>query len=138
MMGKNIRFMGKTINTHQLATRNEVMQALNERASFVDLEPIRERYESIWGDDLTWRYPISDGSSAGAVIIPVQEGFLWLPYDEVDKELMELISIDEIEFLDHEGVAVLYRELKSYTDGLLDALDDMRTILQNALPGEKS
>lgn len=123
-MDRVIHFMGLEIPVAKLATKAEVLAALYKDSSFASLEPIRERYEVSFGSDLAWRYPISDGTGAGAIFMPVQEGFLWMPYDEMDKEFMEIITYRDIQLLDFKGASVLYEEYMSYSNQLLSALSD--------------
>ena len=132
-IGNAIRFMGIMIHVSSLATKAEVLQTLQTDSSFIGLEPIRSRYEAEFGNDLTWRYPIPDGTITGAIFLPVQEGFLWMPYADLEPEFMGVITYDEIELLDFEGALVLFEEYMSYSYQLLSALSDVCFTLRRNL-----
>ena len=80
---------GHEINRTQLAPADEVTSLLECDADFVALEPLRMRYAMQFGDELCWTIPASHGSHLGCVLLPVQEGILYLPYDQIDAERYE-------------------------------------------------
>lgn len=81
---------GKKYPRSQLATKAEVLDQLSQAgASFAALEPIRERYMELHGNDLCWSYPVYMYNHLGCVLMPVQEGILYLPYNSLDHETYE-------------------------------------------------
>jgi len=77
----------KTMDKSKLVSRAEVLQHLSANgAHYPSLAQIINQYEEHFGIDPVWHYPLSDDRNNGAFIVPVQEGYLWLPYNEVDSE----------------------------------------------------
>lgn len=67
----------------------------------------------------------------GAFIIPVQEGFLWLPYDEAAKHEGEVLLIQDARLMAADDCEVLSDDVQSYTNGLVDALGDIKVHLHS-------
>ena len=59
------------------------------------LADLREEQMETYQNELIWRYPISEGNSAGGFITPVREGILWIPYDEMEREEGEILILDD-------------------------------------------
>lgn len=81
------QYMGWPWQPEKLLSKDELLEELKsggetDRA----MASIRHYEEEIAGQELMWWYPISLGSCAGAFIVPVKEGVLCVPYDEMDRE----------------------------------------------------
>ncbi len=125
-----IAYMGKQIERKRLFSKHYILHLLEEEgACFTALENVRNWYDQQFGNELYWNYPFCDGLHNGAGILPVQEGFLWLPYDEVDAETYEQYLLDDASLLTTAEAASLLKELKAYMKGLCAALDDIGTEL---------
>lgn len=125
-----ITYMGKRIDRKTLVSALDVLSLLKEEGPwFTTLEKIRERYEEQFGNVLYLNYPFSDGPHNGAGILPVQEGFLWLPYDELDSETYEQYVLTDASLLTADEAAILVNELKAYTKGVCGALEDIQVEL---------
>lgn len=125
-MPKPFSYMGVEVEPLRLFSMPRVLSLIHYNgASSETLDLIRERYRSLFGAELIWRYPIFDATGDGGVLIPVREGFLWLPYDEDGAEPTEYYCVKEAHLLDQDSVRTLLRELNSYTDGLRAALSEM-------------
>lgn len=121
-----ITYMGQRIERKRLFTKHYILALLeDEGACFTTLENVRNWYDQQFGNELYWNYPYCDGLHNGAGILPVQEGFLWLPYDEVDSETYEQYLLDDASLLTAAEVQSLLKELKAYSGGLCAALEDV-------------
>ncbi len=117
-------------NREKLLPKDELIAYLdkwgaNDRA----LSDIREQYTELLGDDPFWRYPISECEHAGGIIVPVKEGFLWLPYNEMDEDDYEIYLTKDAHLLGAEACEVLAKEFQSYATALCDVLRFMATEL---------
>lgn len=102
-----------------LKSKDEVVEYLKENGEHEpSLAEIGHQYESTFGIDLIWKYPLTDNIHEGAFIVPVQEGFMWLPYDEIDREYYEILLPDEATMLDTESCAYFMESLRHYTNDL--------------------
>ena len=127
-----IYIAGIAVDPEKLFSRQELLDLLfNEGETDCTLSKVRERYHEDFGNELVWRYPYSDGMHAGLVIVTVQEGFISLPYDYVDKEVYEIFELDETAMFDVESLECFIDDYKSISDDLLGAMGDMLTILRN-------
>lgn len=103
----------------KLMSRDEVLAFLTENGEHEpSLAKIADQYETQLGFDPIWRYPLSDDMHEGAFIVPVKEGFMWLPYDEIDTEYYEILLPDEASMLDAECCDYFKKSLRDYTDQL--------------------
>ena len=121
---------GITIDPAKLMTRQEVLDILEEDGGTDrGLAQIRNHYHDIFGNELAWRYPYSDGLHIGTVIVVVQEGFLSLPYDIVDKDFYEFFELEEGYLFDTKAMQCFIDDFTSLSADLLGAMQDMRDIL---------
>jgi len=126
-----MEFMGIQISRSKLMSKQELTDYF-ARFGQSDriLADIRDKYEAAFGNELIWRYPNSDGYHLGFFIVPVKEGFLALPYDEVDREDYEIMIVDDATLLDAESLKHYIDDWLSYTDDLIGAMRDMIRILK--------
>jgi hypothetical protein len=120
------------IDAAKLMPKDELIAQLRDNGeSDRALAEIRERYQTEFGNELIWYYPISDGKHMGAFIVAVQEGFISLPYDAADKEDYELFELDDAAMFDADAMQVFIDDWRSFSDDLLGAMTDMQCILRD-------
>lgn len=132
---------GVTIDKSKLLSKRElldhmIMNGSDDRS----LSSVREQYLNDFGNEFIWRYPISDSEHAGGSIVVVKEGFLWLPYDWIDKDHYEIYSITQAKMFDAESLEVFIFDWVSVSDDLMWAMSDMLCVLRKnkpAIPSEK-
>ena len=123
---------GILIDPRKLLSKSELLDFLrengeNDRA----LASIRACYYNDLGNELIWRYPISDGKHLGTYIVIVKEGFISLPYDSVDREDGELLELTDAAMFNAYGMQFFIDDWRSFSDDLLCAMGDMLSILRN-------
>lgn len=128
-----MRLLGMCIDTDKLLSKQDLVNHLKQDgASDRALEPIRERYFNEFGNELIWRYPVSDGFHLGIFIVAVQEGFLRVPYDAVDDEGYELLAVNGAALLDAISLQYLRDDWQQYSDALSNAMTGMLRILHGS------
>lgn len=130
-------FMGRPLEFSKLMPLKDVIEQMQKSgADDRALLEVRDYYAKVLGYDPVWRYPISDNEYLGSALIPVQEGFLYLPYDYVDAQDYECYCLDECTLLDYDTARSLQQTMKDYADGLDSALNDISFILADRqIPG---
>ena len=122
---------GIEIDVSKLISKDELLKELKSGgASDRALSDIRNRYFELFDNELIWRYPISDSEHAGVTIVVVKEGFLCLPYYDMDKTDYELFELEHAYLLDEHSLENFIDDWKSFSDDLLGALNDMLRIIQ--------
>ena len=94
------------------------------------LEHDRLRYYAAHGNELCWRYPISDGIHAGAFILATKDGYLSLPYNSMDEEDYEILVLDDAVFHDLASLTTFLSDWEDFSADLTDALREMCRILE--------
>lgn len=113
----------KSIDKSKLMKKEEVIRFLEDNgACEPTMAKLSEQYQESVGIDPIWRYPLSDDMHNGGFIVPVQEGYLWMPYDEVDQEYYEVILPEEARLLDAECCERFQKDLREYADSLCAVL----------------
>ena len=102
-----------------LPTKDELLEQLSE-GGYTDreLSHIRDEMMEKLGFDPVWRYPFCHDGGLGAVLIPVKEGFLWLPYNIIDIEDNEVYDAENARLLDAESCEHLLQEMQEYVESL--------------------
>ena len=117
---------GIQFDPQQLMSKDELLDFLRENGeSDRGLSKIRERHHETYGNELMWRYPISDGMHLGTFIVAVKEGFISLPYDSVDREEGELLELQDASMFDGESMDYFIDDWRSFSDDLLGVMKDM-------------
>lgn len=107
----------------KLWTMDKVLAYLRKHGSSDrELDEIRDKLARRLKVDPAWRYPVSDGFNAGGVILPVEEGYLFLPYNEMDREDYEIYDLDRAYLLDQDAIGYLLDEFRSYADALCEEM----------------
>lgn len=126
-----IQYMGQQLDPCMLYAQGHILDLLQRKGAFDQtLAEIRSDYLERFGLDLIWKYPLSDDMAGGGTIIPVQEGFLYLPYNDILRTQGAKYDLKKAELLTAKEVHTLRSECKAYMDGLLSALGDMEQALQ--------
>ena len=130
-------YMSMEIDPESLPTKDELIARLKEDGGMDRaFAPVREEQYERYGSELVWRYPISEGYAAGGFILPVREGILWVPYDEIEKEEGEILLLDDAELLDAGACEVMADDFRRYADGLCSMLREAAVICKAARKGE--
>ncbi len=125
-------YMGLPIDAACLLSKQELLDHLSENGTDDRaIAELREQQYARFGKELMWRYPLSDGCALGGFIFPVQEGFLWIPYDEIDKERGELLVLENAELMDTAALSLLREDFASYAAELCAALRDAERIVRD-------
>lgn len=133
-MQNQIKINGIKIDTSKLMTKQTFLDHLEENgATDRALAEIREQYYKMFGNELMWHYPISDGMHAGVMIVVVQEGFISLPYHEIDIEEYELFELNHVAMFDEDSLGIFIDDWKSFSVDLLGALNDMLGIVKGVI-----
>lgn len=114
--------MGNIVSS-DLYSRSEVENLL---CSSDSLDEVCSHYAEKYSNQLVWAYPFSDDMQGGGAIVPVREGFLFIPYSDQKRGY----NMSGIELLDTNTVKTMKIECEAYFDGLFAALDDIETMLQ--------
>lgn len=132
-------YMNAALNPKELPAMTDLLASLSENgADDRALSHLREEQWEKFSKELIWRYPISEGESAGGFITPVQEGMLWIPYDSMDKEDGELLELNQAHLLSSEVCQYLLEDLRSYTDGLCAMLQEAAVICSSVQNNQES
>jgi len=117
---------GVSIDPEQLYSQQEVIAILNKGSSAdCDLVAIRNNYDKKFGSELIYRYPHTVGMDLGVVLTPVKEGFLCIPFNEMDSEDYEIFEPDKASLLSAGELKSIKKEWDRYTRGLSSALSSM-------------
>lgn len=104
---------------NKLLSREALIRVLEEWGGHDRaMSHVREHYEGELGCDPIWRYPISLDTCNGGFLVPVKEGYLFIPYDEVDSEDYEILMLDEACLMDVESSVYMAGELQTYFGAL--------------------
>lgn len=123
---ETIELAGLPIHVADLAKTEEVMELLQEGApSFTSLEPIRAQYNAQFGNELCWTCPIFHDGHSGCVLLPVQEGVLYLPYNDMDHDTYEQFDLQGMGLLTKATLQGLLAALRRSTTELLHVLSDI-------------
>jgi len=119
-------FMQLKTKSDELYTKDELLKHLRENGeSDRALTKVREKYLENFGNELVWRYPVSDGLHAGFLIVVVQEGFLSLPYDIMGRVEGEIFVMERAALLNEDALECFITDWALYSDDLLSALKGM-------------
>ena len=131
-MLKDFNYMGKEIDASKLMTQEAFLGKMRKRRpTDAALDSIRNLYEVRFGMDLAWRVPAMEEPHRSAVIIPVREGFLWLPISPLSTEEEVTYDLNKMELLDERSADVILREFNTYADGLITVLVDIKNSLKD-------
>ena len=125
-----ITINGVQIDPEKLMSKDELLDYLRENGEDDKaLAKVRENYYQIFGNELIWQYPISDGLHLASCIAVVREGFLNLPYDDVDTHYGELYELDDAKLHNEVSLQLFLDFFKPFADDLISALTSMLAIV---------
>lgn len=128
---KSGRYMGIQLTCEKLLSKDALLCRLEgANANYSGLEEIRDEYSDVFGKDVVWNYPLDDDLHTGFMFIPVKEGFLSLPYNEVRKGTFEEFLLEEAKLFDLESLEGAIDSWNQYSEGLLQALTEAKTIME--------
>lgn len=128
---KSGRYMGIQLTSEKLLSKDALLCRLEgANANYSGLEKIRDEYSDVFGKDVVWNYPLDDDLHTGFMFIPVKEGFLSLPYNEVRKGTFEEFLLEEAKLFDLESLEEAIDSWNQYSEGLLQALTEAKTIME--------
>lgn len=125
-----MNYMGLEIDPEKLISKQELLDRLgNNGANYRALAELRDEQADTFGQELVFRYPLSDGVSLGAYTFPVREGFLWIPFSETLDYEGELLELNLVSLLDGDSCEFLEHEMRGYADSVCEAFRDIRNAL---------
>ena len=131
-MNKLWPYMKLNLNPEELPTMKQLLREIEEDGGTdAALAKQREKQHEKYNNELIWRYPISQGDAAGGFIMPVREGILWIPYDEMEKEAGEILLTDDAYLLDEDTCEMLADDFSRYADQLCDVLHQCAKICRS-------
>ena len=130
----NILFVdGIAVDLRTLWTKDEFAEMLFDAGGTVgDLSEICKRYVNLYGNELYWSYPITDGRHNGVYFVPVQEGGLCLPYYEIDREYFEIFEKDDIRLLTAQDMQYFIDDWEKASGQLMSAMTSLQEHLKEA------
>ena len=137
-MDKNVQINGITIDKEKLWTKNKVLTLLELKPNYSSLFQIIKEYNEKFGNEFIWQYSVAFGMYAGIFIVPVQDGFLSIPYNEIEAKQGEVLILDKVKLLDIVSLQLLIEDFKRHSDDLLGALNDMKKIAEQPDITEKA
>ena len=122
-MSRIWKYMDRKLNSEELPTMKELLSEIEENGGTdAALAGLREKQYRQYCCKLIWRYPISQGDSAGGFLMPVREGILWIPYDEMEKEAGEILRTSDAVLMDEAACRTYAEDFRAYADELCSAL----------------
>lgn len=117
------KYMNMELDPSKLPTMQELLDRLREDGGTDRaMADIRDEQMNTYQNELIWRYPISEGSSAGGFILPVREGILWIPYDEIEREDGEILLLQDAHLLSADDCSIMADDFRLYADSLCSML----------------
>jgi len=121
---------GIQIDKGKLLSKDEALDLLFEYGEdYRAMAHLGKYYRSNFGNELVWRYPISDGLHLGTHILIVKEGFLSVPYESINRDDGELLELNAAATFDADDIQFFINDWRSFSDDLLRAMSDMLRIL---------
>ena len=122
-MSQTWKYMNQQLDPNELPTMKELISEIDENGGTdAALAGLREKQYKQYCCELIWRYPISQGDSAGGFLMPVREGILWIPYDEMEKEAGEILRTSDAVLMDEAACRAYADDFRAYADELCSAL----------------
>ncbi len=123
---------GIQFDPHQLMTKDALLRFLADNGGDDHaLEIIRERNMEAFGNSLVWQYPISDGKHTGAFIVVAKDGFISLPYNEIDRHGNEKLELEDASEFDKDSMEIFIDDWDSFSSDLTGAMGNMLAILRD-------
>lgn len=121
---------GIDVDPSKLLTKTQLLEFLEENGEDDRaMSQIRERYLQEFGNELVWRYPISDGMHMGTFIVCVKEGFISVPFNIIDAVDYEILELKQTAMFDADAMQVFIEDWISFSEDLVGAMKDIHRIL---------
>lgn len=115
----------------KLHTKEEALAIIHKHGDCENgIAALRDHYHNQLGFDPIWRQHVGDDCFYGAVIVPVREGFLYLPYDEVRRDEWEIYILDIAELLTREMTEYLLKLTSRYMEPYQAVLRHITQVLR--------
>ena len=122
---------GQVISMDALWSKEELEKRLFEAGgSACDLSILCERYVNLFGNELNWYYPLTDGKYTGVCFVLVQEGVLLLPYSETEPYRYEVFEQDGARLLTAEDIEWFIADWDQQTRELSDVMQCFKNYLK--------
>jgi len=120
---------GVEIDIYKLFHKNSLIDNLKE-SDCTDhaLTEICSQYKEKFGQDLICCYPNMTGKDVGTFFIPVQEGFLSIPYDEKVSEEYRTLNLDKAFLLSYEEIYKMKTGWENFAAKLSETMKSMLQI----------
>ena len=123
------KYMGISLDFEKLLSREELINTLQRNGSnYKALSNIRDQYCEAFGVELVWHYRLDDGMHTGFMMVPIKEGFLYLPYDIVNEDEYEVFRLDHAKMFDDQSFDNLIADMKSYAKEICRTMQEARGI----------
>jgi len=122
-----MKYMGVKLDKNKLMTQAYVTEYLQD-ANYSVLQELRDIYEWTFGLDFVWNYQCCGDFFPGFYLMPVHEGFLAIPYNEVEADECEQIVAEGIELLSAAELQFRLERWEAYAKGLRSAMKEMIAI----------
>jgi len=124
-----MKYLNQQIDESKLMTKDDVIQYLTAHgANYLIFSQLCERYVEEFDTDLIQVYL---SCQSNFYIMPVQDGFLQLPFVQVDSRHYDVIDMESVKLLDIETLECLLKAWITSSDILRGALEDMIIIEQD-------
>jgi len=121
-----MNYMDQQIDESKLMKKDDVIQYLTAHgANYLIFSQLCERYVEEFDTDLIQVYRSDSDCQSSFYIMPVQEGFLQLPFVQVDSRHYDVIAMELVELLDMETLQSLLKAWVTSSNNLRGALEDM-------------
>lgn len=126
------------IPVSRLCHQKELLNYLDSHGrTYSDLMNFCDRYLEDFHNSLCWCYPISDGNHMGRYLVPVREGVLSLPYDQVDPEDFEILCLEDSRLCSGKELSCYLNDWNTYSESLCQALYNLAQ-MADAIERKKS
>ncbi len=130
----NICFIDSiAVDLRTLWPKDEFIEMLfNAGGTVGALSETSNRYVNLYGNELYWSYPITDGEHNGVYFVLVQEGVLCLPYYEIDRDCYEIFDKDGVRLLTAQEMGYFIQDWEEASRLLLKAMTSLQEHLKEA------
>lgn len=113
------------VEMRRLLPKADLIEKLQKAdCSCSSLSELCNQYVKLFGNELYWQYPITDGEHYGVYLILVREGILSIPYSNVDS-LDEKFCMDKAKLCDMRDMSNYlsnWKQFSGYTSKILDTM----------------
>ena len=121
-----LQLPGVWVDLEELKSQKKLLDYLEKHGpTHSSLMDFCEEYREKYHNDLCWPFPISDGKHMGAFFVPVKEGILSLPYDQVECEEYEIFTLEDARLCDTKSMAAFLWDWDSFSNELRQAMGNM-------------